>query len=90
MLADGGGVARWLNEAGGRGRIWSRSPTECGSVLRVAIKLNGPRSLKVYRTNEDQPDGPKEWLSLVTADGCALVSATLAARLAFSCKLAAA
>lgn len=35
-----------------------------GSVLRVETTLNDPKGLKVYRTKQNDPDGPKEWLPL--------------------------
>ncbi len=34
------------------------------SVLRVETTLNDPRDLKVYRTVEGDPQGPKRWLRL--------------------------
>jgi hypothetical protein len=35
-----------------------------GTVLRVETTLNDPKGLKVYRTKQDDPEGPKEWLPL--------------------------
>jgi hypothetical protein len=35
-----------------------------GSVLRVETTLNDPRGLKVYRSKQSAPQGPKEWLPL--------------------------
>ena len=35
-----------------------------GTVLRVETTLNDPKGFKVYRTKQDAPDGPKEWLPL--------------------------
>lgn len=35
-----------------------------GSVLRVETTINDPRDLKVYRTKENDPNGPKQWRRL--------------------------
>jgi hypothetical protein len=35
-----------------------------GTALRVETTLNHPQGLKVYRTKQDDPDGPKQWLPL--------------------------
>lgn len=35
-----------------------------GTVLRVETTLNDPKGFKVYRTKQDDPEGPKEWLPL--------------------------
>jgi len=35
-----------------------------GTVLRVETTLNDPQGLKVYRSKQDDPKGPKEWLPL--------------------------
>jgi hypothetical protein len=32
-----------------------------GSVLRVETTINDPRHMKVYRSSQDDPDGPKVW-----------------------------
>jgi hypothetical protein len=33
-------------------------------VLRVESTLNDPKGLKVYRSKQDDPEGPKQWLPL--------------------------
>jgi len=35
-----------------------------GTVLRVETTLNDPKGFQVYRTKQDAPDGPKEWLPM--------------------------
>lgn len=35
-----------------------------GSVLRVETTVNDPRDMKVFRTKENDPDGPMSWLRL--------------------------
>jgi hypothetical protein len=35
-----------------------------GTVLRVETTLNDPKGLKVYRTKQDDREGPKQWLPL--------------------------
>ena len=35
-----------------------------GSVLRVETTVNDPRDMKVFRTKENDPDGPKSWQRL--------------------------
>lgn len=35
-----------------------------GQVLRVETTINQPESFKVYRTRENEPEGPKAWRSL--------------------------
>jgi len=35
-----------------------------GTVLRVETTINDPKGMKVYRTKQDAPGGPKQWLPM--------------------------
>ncbi|MEZ6092533.1 MAG: hypothetical protein R3C05_31900 [Pirellulaceae bacterium] len=46
------------------GRNTVKMYDKLGSVLRVETTLNDPKGLKVYRTKQNDPDGPKDWWPL--------------------------
>lgn len=45
-------------------KAYDKAFTPRGSVLRVETTVNQPREFRVYRTKENDPQGPKQWLAL--------------------------
>lgn len=43
---------------------WIKMYDKQGSVLRIETVINDPRDMKVYRSKESEPDGPKSWQRL--------------------------